>query len=63
MQNRVPQFRLRSLTGLALISGFSLVVWVLVAMGMTQLAHGNHPACDHPAATTEAASQGCKPER
>lgn len=59
MSNRVPQFRLRSLAGLALVSGFSLIVWVVVVMGIASLTHADHPACAHNASGTEVAH--CKP--
>jgi len=59
MSDRVPQFRLRSLTGLALVSGFSLIVWLAIAFGVAQLTHGNPPSCDKAAADT-AAAHACR---
>ena len=56
MPNRVQQFRLRSLTGLALVSGFSLIVWIAIAMGVAQLQH--HAPCD--TSHDQSASQACK---
>jgi hypothetical protein len=56
MQQRVPQFRLRSLTGLVLVSGFSLIVWVAIAYGVAQFQHASHAAC---AQHGQPASQAC----
>jgi hypothetical protein len=61
MSKSVPRLRLRSLTGLALISGFSLIVWIAVVMGVAQLTHANHPTCDHNPTQAQIA-QGCKPQ-
>jgi len=52
MPDHAPQFRLRSLTGLALVSGFSLIVWLAIAFGVAQLTHNGHPPCDKAAAGT-----------
>ena len=57
MQQRVPQFRLRSLTGLALVSGFSLIVWLAVAYGITQFQHAH--ACAQSAEHSQTATQNC----
>ena len=62
MSERAPHFRLRSLAGLALVSGFSLVVWLAVAFGVAQLTHGNHPSCDKAGADTVAA-HACQSDR
>jgi len=56
MPPRAPQFRLRSLTGLFLVSGFSLIVWLAVAFGVAQLQHDN--ACDSRAPAS--AQNACK---
>ncbi len=59
MSDRVPQLRLRSVTGLALISGFSLIVWIAIALGVAQMTHDAHPPCPpHPSQAQTA--QGCK---
>jgi hypothetical protein len=56
MPHRVQQFRLRSLTGLFLVSGFSLIVWLTIAYGVGLFQH-SHAACDKAA---HAASQACQ---
>ena len=61
MQNRVQQLRLRSWTGLALISGFSLIVWIAIALGIAQFQHNNHPSCRDGATAAHATSPACQP--
>jgi len=56
MQQRVPQFRLRSLTGLFLVSGFSLIVWLAVAYGVAQFQHASHNPCTQP---NQPSAQAC----
>jgi hypothetical protein len=60
MPDNAPQFRLRSLTGLALASGFSLIVWLLIAFCIAQWQHAGRPACDKAAAAGTAAAQACR---
>ena len=60
MPDQAPHFRLKSLTGLALVSGFSLIVWLAIAFGVAQLQHGGHVTCDKAAATGTPAAQACQ---
>lgn len=56
MQQRVPQFRLRSLTGLFLVSSFSLIVWLVIAYGIAQLQHTSRNPCAQP---NQPSAQAC----
>jgi len=60
MQHRVPQFRLRSLTGLFLVSSFSLLVWLAVAYGVAQLQHTGHVSCTQSADHAQIGTQACQ---
>jgi len=60
MSPHAPQFRLRSLTGLFLISGFSLAVWLAVAYGIAQFQHSGNAACaDHGCYGAQAPCKAC----